>query len=375
MDIRKSLQFHSVTNLKRCTKCILPETMPFIEFDDEGICNYCHNYTPCNRPKPKDLFLNALEPYRRASGPECIVPFSGGRDSCFGLHLIVKELGLTPITYTYDWGMVTDVGHKNIELMTKSLGVENITIKADHHLKQSNIAKNLRAWLENPNLGMLNILTAGDKHFFKHIEDVKKSTNVQLNLWGINPLEVTHFKTGFLGVAPDFISNEVYKSGLKKQVFYQSKRLKAMLRSPRYFNTSIADTLSGEYYRSFAKKKDYFHIFDFYRWDEKEIDSTLDSYGWHRAKDTSTTWRIGDGVSGFLNYVYYTVAGFTEHDTFRSNQIREGDITREQALVFIAEENKPRYENIQWFLETINFNPIDVINRINSLPKLYRNEE
>jgi len=30
--------------LRRCTKCILPETMPFIEFDSEGVCNYCKNY-------------------------------------------------------------------------------------------------------------------------------------------------------------------------------------------------------------------------------------------------------------------------------------------------------------------------------------------
>ena len=32
-----------IANLKRCKKCVLPETMPFINFDDEGICNYCQN--------------------------------------------------------------------------------------------------------------------------------------------------------------------------------------------------------------------------------------------------------------------------------------------------------------------------------------------
>ena len=30
--------------LRRCTRCILPETMPFIAFDEEGVCNYCRNY-------------------------------------------------------------------------------------------------------------------------------------------------------------------------------------------------------------------------------------------------------------------------------------------------------------------------------------------
>ena len=49
---------------------------------------------------------------------------------------------------------------------------------------------------------MVSILTAGDKHFFKYVEDVKQQTGINLNIWGANPLEVTHFKAGFLGVKP-----------------------------------------------------------------------------------------------------------------------------------------------------------------------------
>ena len=39
----KSLEYNNY-NLKRCSKCVLPETMPFIKFDEHGICNYCNNY-------------------------------------------------------------------------------------------------------------------------------------------------------------------------------------------------------------------------------------------------------------------------------------------------------------------------------------------
>ena len=60
-----------------------------------------------------------------------------------------------------------------------------------------------------------------------------------------------------------------------KQLRYQSLRFRAMLHSPGYFNESLWDTLSGEYYRSFATKSDYFHIFDYWRWNEEEIDDTL----------------------------------------------------------------------------------------------------
>ena len=187
-------------DLKRCSRCILPETMPYIHFDQEGICNYCHHYTPRNIPKPKEELFKLVEPYRRKHGNDCIVPFSGGRDSCYGLHLIVNELKMKPVTYTYDWGMVTDLGRRNISRMCSQLGVENIIVAADIEKKRKNIAMNLKAWLKSPNLGMMSMLTAGDKHFFRYVEDIKKQTGIDINLWGVNPLEVTHFKAGFLGI-------------------------------------------------------------------------------------------------------------------------------------------------------------------------------
>ena len=359
-------------DLKRCTKCILPETMPFISFDSDGVCNYCRNYKLRNTPKPKQELFELVKPYRRNNEPDCIVPFSGGRDSCYSLHLIVNELKMTPITYTYDWGMVTDLGRRNISRMCSKLGVENIIVAADIAKKRYNIRKNLTAWLKAPYLGMISILTAGDKHFFQHIETVKKQTGINLNLWGINPLEVTHFKAGFLGIKPDFEEKRVYMPGIYNQVRYQYLRFKAMLNSPGYFNSSLWDTLSGEYYRSFVEKTDYFHVFDYWRWDEKIIDNTLSEYDWELAPDTNTTWRIGDGTAAFYNYIYYTVAGFTEHDTFRSNQIREGQITREEALDLVKDENRPRYQNIRWYLDTLNMDFAEVINVINAIPKLYR---
>ena len=358
-------------NVQRCTRCILPETMPYIRFDDAGVCNYCHSYKPRNRPKPIEELIQLVEPFRRAHGNDCIVPFSGGRDSCYGLHLIAKELKMKPITYTYDWGMVTDLGRRNISRMSAALGVENIIVADDIALKRRNIAMNFRAWLKSPHLGMVSILTAGDKHFFRHVETVKQQTGISLNLWGVNPLEVTHFKAGFLGVPPDFAEERVYSHGAMKQLRYQWLRLKAMMQSPGYFNHSLWDTLSGEYYRSFNKKKDYYHIFDYWRWDEQTIDDTLfNEYDWETAPDTNTTWRIGDGTAAIYNYIYYTVAGFTEHDTFRSNQIREGDLTRNEALALVEDENQPRYPNIKWYLDAIGMDFKEVIQQVNAIPRL-----
>lgn len=61
--------------LRRCSRCILPETMPYIRFDENGVCNYCHHYKPRNRPRPVEELFQLLEPYRRTHGDDCIVPF------------------------------------------------------------------------------------------------------------------------------------------------------------------------------------------------------------------------------------------------------------------------------------------------------------
>ncbi|MBN9151010.1 MAG: hypothetical protein J0H56_06270 [Micrococcales bacterium] len=371
VEEEKLLQYPK-PDFRRCTRCVLPETMPYIKFDENGVCNYCLHYKSRNQPRPKEELFELVKPFRRKNGDDVIVPFSGGRDSSYGLHLIVNELGLRPITYTYDWGMVTDLGRRNVSRMSAKLGVENIIIAADITKKRENIRRNLNAWLKAPHLGMLSVLTAGDKHFFRHIETVKRQTGISLNLWGINPLEVTHFKAGFLGVPPDFAEERVYSHGAMKQLRYQSLRFGAMLKSPGYFNRSIWDTLSGEYYRSFTEKTDYFHVFDYWRWDEKLLEDTLDSeYDWERAPDTQTTWRIGDGTAAFYNYAYYTIAGFTEHDTFRSNQVREGDLTREQALRLVEEENTPRYPNLKWYLDVVGIDFTYAIETINRTPRLY----
>jgi len=148
----EALLEHRVPQLRRCTRCILPETMPFIDFDDCGVCNYCRHYKLRNKPKPISEIFSLVEPYRRKNGSECIVPFSGGRDSCYALHLIIHELKLKPITYTYDWGMVTDLGRRNVSRMCSELGVENIIVADDIAQKRRNIAMNLRAWLKSPDL-------------------------------------------------------------------------------------------------------------------------------------------------------------------------------------------------------------------------------
>lgn len=73
----------------------------------------------------------------------------------------------------------------------------------------------------------------------------------------------------------------------------------------------------------------------------------------------------------FYNYVYREVAGFTEHDTFRGNQIREGLLDRHTALQLLETENRPIYIGLKWYLDAVEIDFAYAIEAINRIPKLY----
>ena len=364
----------AISNLRRCTKCLLPETFPFIEFDKAGICNYCHNYKPKNQSKPILELIELVEPYRRKGGkPDCIVPFSGGRDSTYTLHIVKKELGLNPIAFTYDWGMVTDLARRNAARVCGKLGVENIIVAADIRSKRNNIRKNVKAWLKKPSLGMIPLFMAGDKYFFYYSNKILSQNNLELSIWGSNPLENTDFKSGFTGIKPHFDKKRIDDLNLTNKMRLIAFFGNNFLTNPSYFNSSLLDTFGSFTSRYLVKRYGYFQLFDFIRWEENIVEELiLNEYNWEKSIDTKSTWRIGDGTAAFYNYIYYTVAGFSEFETFRSNQIREGQLTREKGLELIYQENKPRYENLRWYLDIIGLDFRSTIEQINKIPKLYK---
>ncbi|MCB0317462.1 MAG: hypothetical protein KDD56_01810 [Bdellovibrionales bacterium] len=360
-------------SLIRCTKCVLPETMPYISFDKDGVCSYCRNYKNISL-YGKDSLKEIAASIRSSDGsPDCLVGLSGGRDSCYGLHYLIKELGLNPVAYTFDWGMVTDLARRNISRMCGKLGVEHILVSAHIPTKRKFISQNVNAWLKRPRLGMIPLFMAGDKAYFYHAERLKKELKLPVIFLCENMLERTDFKSGFAGLAPKAIDEDrVYTLSLinKLKIFWYYG--KEYLLNPSYINTSLIDTLSA-FSHYYMMDKEYYNLFKFIPWIEDEVISTLcNEYDWELANDTVSTWRIGDGTASFYNYIYYKVAGFTENDTFRSNQIREGLITRDEALQRIAIENKPRLESMHWYCQTNGIDFRYALERINQIPKLPR---
>ncbi|MBM3453702.1 MAG: hypothetical protein FJX80_00990, partial [Bacteroidetes bacterium] len=274
----------AIRNLRRCSKCVLPETFPFIKYDHKGVCNYCNNYVVKDRSNNRQNFINKIESIKSIKGSaNCIVPFSGGRDSTYSIHFITKELGLKPIAYTYDWGMVTDLARRNIARVCGKLGIEHVIVAADIWKKRNYIRLNINAWIKNPQLGMIPLFMSGDKAFHYHLIKLQESTGISLNVWGENYLEKTDFKTGFAGVSPEFNKNVLYSLSVGNYFRLFSFLAKSVITNPSYINASIIDNIVSQYSRSFQKKVDYYNFFDFYDWNEDEVIKTIAKYDWEYA--------------------------------------------------------------------------------------------
>lgn len=371
------IDFDKIRRLRRCTKCVLPETMPFIEFDDKGVCNYCRGYRNAEYKGMAQLKEWNQEQIKK--GGKTMVSFSGGRDSSYGLHFFVKKMGLKPVAYCYDWGMVTDIARRNQSRMCEKLGIELILVAADIKKKRENIRKNVSAWLRKPSLGMVPLFMAGDKHYFYYANKIKKDYNLDTILLTSNPFEKTYFKSGFCGVMPDILKRGYKKLDLERLPIGDVLKMSGyyagqFARNPSYVNSSILDTITAtvSYY---VIPHGYFRLFDYIPWNEKTVDEVLiDEYDWECAEDTKSTWRIGDGTAPFYNYIYCTVAGLTENDTLRSNQVREGMLTREDALELVYRDNQPRFDSMKWYFDAISVDMAEALSIINQIPKLYERD-
>lgn len=356
-----------IPNIKRCSQCILPETVPFISFDNKGICNYCYGHIQQTYRNKNELF-NILEKEKNI-----IVGFSGGRDSSFGLSKLKSLLNKNFIAVSFDWGMVTDLARRNQARVVGKLGVEHVWVSANIFKKRNNIKKNFIAWLSRPEIGMLPILMAGDKEWQKQLFKAARNKNTRYVVQFQSPYEHTYFKYGYAGIKPYFSDKYKINTNSKKYFFYTIKLalyyLKNFILNPRYINSSILDTLKG-FFSFYFRTGNIVSFYEYFEFVESEVNNHLENYfSWECDPSTTTTWRIGDGTSSIYNYIYWIYGGFTENDFYRSNQIREGKIKREEALKKITYENQPRYDLMREYCKLIDLNYEYMINKLEIFKK------
>lgn len=130
--------------MKRCSRCLLPETHETIRFDEHGICSVCLNFDQKNQIdwNLKHGQLNEILSKHRGTGDyDCIIPFSGGKDSVFTLLYAVKNLNLRPLVVSFDHGFYRPNLLESRNRALKNLGVDFLSFTPDWKLVRALMLK------------------------------------------------------------------------------------------------------------------------------------------------------------------------------------------------------------------------------------------
>lgn len=114
--------------MKRCAKCVLPETHETIVFDEQGVCNICRQHEFKQEKidwaaKKKDLDV-LIESYRGKFDYDCIIPYSGGKDSTWAVYYLVREYKLKPLVVRFDHGFLRPNLNENTVRVLRALGCD-----------------------------------------------------------------------------------------------------------------------------------------------------------------------------------------------------------------------------------------------------------
>ncbi|HMS01031.1 MAG TPA: N-acetyl sugar amidotransferase [Anaerolineales bacterium] len=115
-----------------CTRCLMDTTDPNIVFDENGVCNHCHDHDRLMKQKvvtgkAGEEYLQKLVDEMKRDGRgkpyDCLIGVSGGVDSTYVAYL-VKKMGLRPLAVHMDNGWDSELAVKNIEETLKRLGID-----------------------------------------------------------------------------------------------------------------------------------------------------------------------------------------------------------------------------------------------------------
>lgn len=166
--------------MRYCKRCILPESAESVSFDEEGVCNVCRQaevkHEKIDWEERRKILDELVTRYKGKDQYDCIVPFSGGKDSTFQLWYVVKELGLRPLVVRFNhWGYRPLVQENNIRTL-KKLGVDVLEFTAN--------------WQVIKKIMLASLRETGDfcwhchTGVFAHTMQIAVRYNIPLVIWG-----------------------------------------------------------------------------------------------------------------------------------------------------------------------------------------------
>jgi N-acetyl sugar amidotransferase len=360
VDATKERVVSDLHDLRRCTECVMPETQDAIEFDEAGICITCRSIKAKGRKidweAKKQKFEELIGQFRGKYDYDCIIPFSGGKDSTYTAYFLVKEYGLKPLIVSFDHHMLRPKVLEGRERTLKRLGCDYIGFKPDWQL----VKKLMRIGLERKG----DILWYQHNGIFAYPMQMAIKHNIPLLIWGEPSAEYnaglynyeefadgeeeevdeTRFDKfasigiraedmiGMVNEHPKFKDNPITMRDMAPYVYPKKKDLKAI---------GCRSVLQGTYFPWDVRKQSAL-IRKELGWEGDEVEQVHPDYFYEKVEDM---------MQGVQDYLKFIKRGYGRMSHLASIDIRNGRMTREEGMKHVEDWEGQRPASLDVLLE------------------------
>jgi N-acetyl sugar amidotransferase len=338
-----SEEIKPIKALHYCTRCCVPETLEGVDFDDLGICTSCRSSEEkmhINWMAREEQLRKILEEARAKAGTnyDCVLPISGGKDSFFQAHVLVKVYGLKPLAVTFSHNWFSETGFYNLQRCLQVFDLDHL---------QFTPARGLVNRLAKKSLGAI-----GDSCWHCH-------SGV-----GAFPLQIaTRFKIPLLVWGESIAENDGRASYNKPCHTFDRD----------YFTKVSARLTSKEMVDQELTAKDLYpfelpsyeeigetgvwgiHLGDYLFWDdERQTEWIRDVYGWRETEMEGAYkgYKSAECImAGMHDFTCYLKRGFGRSTWQAAVDVRNGLLTREEGFELIKRHDQERPEALDYYLK------------------------
>ncbi len=316
-------------SFKYCQRCVLPDTRPGIVIDDEGICTGCRGHEDKEskidwEARAKAFDAVVADAKERATGYDCIVPVSGGKDSWYQI-IKAQEYGLKVLGVTWRTPARTEIGQRNLDRMIDKLGIDHIDFSISPDVER----RFMKAAYEQVGVTGLPMHMA----LFAIPIRLAVQMRVPLILWGENP------QLEYGGNDVERLSDRLDADWLAVHGCLQSTDAESWVGTEGLTEGDLAA------YR-FPKDPDFdvrsVFLGAFFKWNSFENTkiAAARGFGYSDTDIKTGSWSFADIDCHFISlhhFIKWYKFGITRDFDTLSVQIRYGITTREAALAQIKE--------------------------------------
>ncbi|WP_053183078.1 N-acetyl sugar amidotransferase [Pseudomonas thivervalensis] len=306
-----------------CGSCIMDTSDPNIKFDEQGVCEYCNNFSRAIKPSwhtdaRGDAELKLLAKKIKADGVgrefDCIIGLSGGLDSSYLCYVAKEVMGLRPLLFHVDAGWNTDQAVGNIEKLVDGLGLDLYTDVINWEEMKSLQVAFLKAQIPDQDIPQ-------DAAFFSGLYKFAKANKIKYVLTGANYSTECCREPEEWGAYPGIdkiLINDIHAK-------FGTRKLKTF---------PLVDILSYKIYYRYVLGMQVVRPLNLVPYVKSEAEDTLERlFGWKRFQHKHHESRF---TRFYEDYWMPRKFGYEKRRAHFSSLIMTGQMTREAALARIA---------------------------------------